>query len=93
MATTQESRKQGKQDKQPKAKKDKSAKAKKNVTTTDIADELGIDSKALRVFLRSDGNGVGRGKRYRFTEKQAAKLIQKYQKANGAGPDEDVDDE
>jgi predicted transcriptional regulator len=60
------------------------AAVKKNVTPKMIADELGITSVQFRVFLREQGIGVGRGNRYKFTEKQAEKLVKKYNKLNAA---------
>jgi len=57
------------------------AKSAKTLTTRDIAEELGIAPKALRVWLRQQDRGVGRGKEYRFTPKQAAKIIRQYQAA------------
>lgn len=37
-----------------------------------------IDAKNLRVWLRNHNRGVGQGKRYSFTPKQAAKLQEEY---------------
>lgn len=37
-----------------------------------------ISAKQLRVWLRSQDQGVGQGKRYSFTQKQADKLAEKY---------------
>lgn len=37
-----------------------------------------ISAKNLRVWLRNQEMGVGQGKRYSFTTKQAAKLQTKY---------------
>jgi hypothetical protein len=43
-----------------------------------IAEELDITPVQFRIFLREQGVGVGRGKRYKFTKKQAEKLVKKY---------------
>jgi hypothetical protein len=37
-----------------------------------------ISAKQLRVWLRNQEQGVGQGKRYSFTEKQAGKLQAQY---------------
>lgn len=45
-----------------------------------ISKEVGedISAKNLRVWLRNQEMGVGQGKRYSFTKKQAAKLQGQY---------------
>lgn len=55
------------------------ATAKKSITTTQIADDLGIESKTLRVWLRAHDYGVGRGKQYKFTKKQAKAIKVAYE--------------
>lgn len=64
-------------------------------TTSDIAEELGIESKTLRVFLRSQDMGVGRGKRYKFTEAEVAEIVDAYQsdEVEDDSDDETDDDE
>lgn len=48
----------------------------------EIAQDLGIEAKTLRVFLRSKDMNVGRGKRYEFTAGQASKIKADYKKAH-----------
>lgn len=45
-----------------------------------ISKEAGeeISAKNLRVWLRNNKHGVGQGKRYSFTPKQASKLQEQY---------------
>jgi hypothetical protein len=50
----------------------------------EIAQDLGIEAKTLRVFLRSKDMNVGRGKRYEFTAGQAAKIKSDYKKAHAS---------
>lgn len=50
----------------------------KTFTTAELAEELGIESKTLRVWLRSHDYGVGRGKQYKFTKKQRKHILDTY---------------
>lgn len=52
--------------------------AKKYHSTRELAEELGVESKTIRVWLRGQDLGVGRGREYRFTEKKFRKLIKAY---------------
>lgn len=68
-----------------------SSKDKQPITVKDLAADLGIEPKDLRVWLRGEGKGQGRGKRYEFTTKEAAALKRKFaaaQKAEKDGGDE-----
>lgn len=67
--------------------KNKAKKKAKTFTTRDIADDLGIEPKTLRVWLRDNDMGVGRGKEYKFTARQVEKIIDLY---NG---DDDLDED
>jgi phage antirepressor YoqD-like protein len=52
----------------------------KKIGAKELAEQLGIDPKDLRVWLRENGKGLGkRGKRYEFSPKQATDLKAKYQ--------------
>lgn len=51
----------------------------KGVSTKELADRLEIEPRQLRYFLREHDLGVGRGKRYDFTEKQARKIEELYE--------------
>lgn len=47
----------------------------------EIAEKLGVEPRELRVWLRSKGQGVGRGgKRYEFTAEQATKIQRDFRK-------------
>lgn len=48
-----------------------------------------ISAKQLRVWLRNQEQGVGQGKRYSFTEKQAGKLQEEYIEYREGLDDED----
>lgn len=85
-------------EKSSKTKKSASKKAPKpkkvaTFTTSDIAEELGIESKTLRVFLRSQDMGVGRGKRYKFTEAEVAEIVDAYQSDDEVEDDDESDDD
>jgi phage antirepressor YoqD-like protein len=59
------------------------------VTVKELAEQLSVDPKELRVWLRSEGKGVGgKGKRYEFTAKQATDLKAKFEAAQKAEADE-----
>lgn len=53
--------------------------AKKYHSTRELAEELGVESKTIRVWLRGQDLGVGRGKEYKFSDKKFRKLIKQYQ--------------
>lgn len=53
------------------------------VTPKDIAEDLDVTPLQIRIFLRSRQMNVGRGKRYKFTTKQAEKLKTEYAKEHG----------
>jgi len=48
------------------------------ITPKDIAEELGVTPLQFRIFLRGRQMGVGRGKRYRFTQSKAERLKRAY---------------
>jgi len=51
----------------------------RNVTPKDIAESLGVDAKALRAFIRSiTTNQAGRGGAWRFTNEEAAMIIDRW---------------
>jgi hypothetical protein len=52
------------------------------LTTKDVAEKVGTDPKALRVFLRAsdDYKAAGSGSRYSFTAKDVAPLKAKFTK-------------
>lgn len=50
--------------------------------TRELAEELGVESKTLRVWLRDQDLGVGRGREYRFTDKKFRKLVKQYRAAH-----------
>lgn len=52
--------------------------SKKYHTTRDMAEELDVESKTLRVWLRGQDLGVGRGREYRFTDKKFRRLVKQY---------------
>lgn len=53
------------------------------ITPKDIAEDLGVTPLQVRIFLRSKNKGVGQGKRYKFTEKQAEKIKAAFAKQHG----------
>jgi transposase-like protein len=64
------------------------------LTAKDLAEQLGIDSRDLRKWLRSHEMGVGRGgKKYEFTAQQATKLIKQFQAEAEEENAEDVETE
>jgi phage antirepressor YoqD-like protein len=75
------------------AKKDKKSNKKvKTFTTSDVAEELGIEAKTLRVWLRDNNLGVGRGKQYKFSQKQRDRILEEYRNEDEVEDDE-TDDE
>lgn len=50
------------------------------LTTREVAEKIGTDSKTLRVFLRATSEGVGSGSRYTFTAKDVAPIKAKFAK-------------
>jgi phage antirepressor YoqD-like protein len=61
------------------------ASTKDPITVKELAEQLKVEPKDLRVWLRSEGKGSGgKGKRYEFTPKQATELKRKFKAAEEA---------
>lgn len=58
-----------------------STKETQTIGASELAKQLKVEPKDLRLWLRSESKNVGRGKRYEFTSNEAASLKRKFKAA------------